>query len=59
MKMKYGKRTLAVLLLCAAIAAIFLCARTEQMPDDIRYGTFTAVSGMWSQDLQKKETSLV
>lgn len=59
MKMRYGKRTLAVLLLCAAIAAIFLCVRTEQVPDAVRYGAFTAADGVWSQNAQKNETEFV
>ena len=57
--MKYGKRTLAVLLLCATIAAIFLCVQKEQLPDDVHYGTFNAVSGVWSRNTQKNETRFV
>lgn len=57
--MKYGKRTLAVLLLCVTIAAIFLCVQKEQLPNDVHYGTFNAVSGVWSQNTQKNETSFV
>lgn len=57
--MKYGKRTLAVLLLCATIAAIFLCVQKEQLPNDVHYGTFNAVSGVWSQNAQENETSFV
>ena len=44
--MKYGKRTLAALLLCATIVAIFLCVQKEQLPNDVHYGTFNAVSGV-------------
>ena len=42
--MKYGKRTLAVLLLCATIVAIFLCVQKEQLPNDVHYGTFNEAS---------------
>jgi diguanylate cyclase (GGDEF)-like protein len=57
--MKYGKRTLAVLLLCATIVAIFLCVQKEQLPNDVHYGTFNAVSGVWSQNPQKNEASFI
>lgn len=59
MKMKYGKRILAVLLLCAAIAAVFICVRSEQEPDPVLYGAVTVLDGTWSQNTQENETSFV
>lgn len=58
MNMKYGRRILAALLLCAAVAAVSICVQKEQKPDPVLYGAVTAIDGTWSQNTQENETSL-